>query len=886
MGKKKHPLTRSEVERDVDTEIEFHFERSINELIADGMSAADARRTAEERFGNVGRYSQKLKQTADVGRKQRAALVILESVFTDARQALRGLAREKLTAVTIIVTLALGIGANTTMFGIVDRLLLRPPPGITEPGAVKRLYVQRAFLDRTITSASVTYPDLLDFKAAGNFRDVAGYWNSSLPYRSDAAPRSIDVVAVTSRFFAVMGARPFIGRLFSTEADTDETVAVLDHGFWEREFGGDERVLGRSIHLGQKSYTIVGVASPGFRGVELRRTDVWLPALPAGDDIMNTPVWRTSRGFYWLRMVARLSPGVGSDVAAAEATTLHRLGRAEDTRYDPEATILVEHMLAARGPNGSAVARVSQWVLGVSIAVLLVACANVANLLLARMIRRRRELAVRLALGVSRSRLISFLTMESMALAATGGLVGLGFAFLFSERIAQVVLPSLVGTTIDQRAIWFAITVSLFAGIFAGLVPTIQGSNPNLMASVKSGTGDAATGDSRIRSALGVVQVCLSVLLLFGAGLFLKSLNQVNSIELGIDSENIMVASYDRSGFDFEDSQWDQFNNRAIETVAALPSVTSAVGVLGYPFGPSYGKGIEIPGLDSIPRGQDGGPYVSWVGPHYFKTVGTEIILGRDFDETDTAGQPLVVVVGEHMAQMLWPNESALGKCIGFSDEDGACMQVVGIARDTKRQNLTQANPSLLYYVPASQHDDPPHTVMARFAGDPTAATVAIRRAMSEVGPNQAAVNVRYMKDIISPQAQSWTLGATMLTAYGILALIVAAIGLYSLIAYSVDQRRKELGIRTALGATTPKLVWLVLRESLKIVLTGTVVGGGIAMLASPAMRDLLYQVSPRDPMVLATVAGILLSISFGAAVLPARKAAGVDPNEALRLEQ
>ncbi len=888
------------VERDLDDELTFHFEQTVEELMQKGRSRPQAEEEAKRRFGDERRWRRELGKLDRQAESRRRLGERLAAVRDDVRYAFRRMARSPGLTAAVVLTFALGIGANATMFGIVDRLLLRPPAHIVEPESVKRLvaeYMSPATGSLEIDEV-VTYPDYLDFAGAGSFSAVAGYTRRRLTIGEGEGARQLDAGLVTGNFFSLLGVRPALGRFFGPEEDAAgvEGAAVISWGLWREQFGGDRSALGATIDFGYGPYTIVGIAPRDFTGVDLQRVDVWLPLHTALSQMLGGPTWErrtTSRNTYWLYVVARVAPGVGPEAAAAEATTLYRGGRADEPEDNPfrSAQVLAAPLIAGRGPLAAAETSVAKWLAGVSLIVLLIASANVANLLLARAATRRHEVAVRLALGISRRRLLAQMLTESLMLALLGGAAALLVTRWGADLVRNLLLPDIVwgDSAVDGRVLVFVLLLSLLVGIAAGLAPALQSSRPDLVTALKSGGRGASTAGSRTRNALTILQAALSVVLLVGAGLFVRSLQRVEALDLGIRTEGVlMVRPVFAPGLSEE--QQTAFYRKAQERLNEVPGVAHAAASVGVPFRTVITTNLEVPGLDSLPRIGGGAPYAYAVGPGYLAALGLQLRQGRGILPTDVEGAPRVAVVNETMARALWPGEQPLGKCMIIGGAEGEppppCTEVVGVVVDARRSDLVEVA-AMQYYVPLAQDviREAPHALLVRAAGDPAALIPVVQRELLGLGPEVRFIGAQHFSEVLAPEKRSWKLGATMFTVFGLLALVVAAIGLYSVLAFGVAQRTQELGIRAALGATRERLLGLVLGEGVKLVAIGIALGLIVALLAGPRIAPLLFEVSPRDPLTLGAVAVVLLLVSVLASVLPALRATRVDPSHALRAE-
>ena len=817
----------------------------------------------------------------------------------DVDHALRGLRRRPAFTVVAILTLALGVGANATMFGVVDRLLLRPPDHVRDPERVVRFYTTgRSALSRESHTTSLgDYAGFAAVRERGrSFERVAGFLAHDVTLSRGPQAQLVKGSLVTASLFPLLGVRPAFGRFFSEDEDRASAapVVVLGHEIWRAHFGSDSAVIGRVIFVQGSPYTVVGVAPPGFTGVELGGTDVWLPLHVAAPSVlgMEGTSWQQMYGF-WMEFVARLRPGVMPQAADAEATVLFRQSRPEHMLRQPgeEVSVRLGPLIRGRGPTPLAEVRTAKWLAAMSVVVLLVACANVANLLLARAVDRRREVAVRLALGASRGRLVKQLLTESVLLAALGGAAALAVAYWGASALRAVLLPDVDWTTppVDPRVFAATAVVALGAGLLTGLVPALQASRPDLTAALKLGERSSGSAvHSAARVALLVVQAALSVMLLIGAGLFVRSLRNAQTTDLDMDAERALVAHLDLRGVGYTPPQVAAFYDRAADAVRGLPDVERVSLAASYPFGRGYGGWFEIPGRDSLPTLPSGGPYEYDVSPGYFATLGTPLLRGRDFTDADRAGAPPVVIVNETLARLYWPGSDAVGQCVLLSGPKDQCAQVVGVVANGRRFHIRE-DPQLMYYVPLAQsagrHAGASRALVVRPRGDPLAAAQSVRSAIQGLAADLPFVQVSTFAQLVEPQLRPWRLGAAVFSAFGALALVVAAIGLYGVISFGVAQRRGEFGVRMALGATAADLLRMVLGEGVRYAAVGVALGLVASLASASLIASFLYEVSPRDGATYGAVALLLLAVAVVASVVPAWRVTRVDPASVLRAE-
>ena len=886
------PRTTRALEADLREEIDTHLALCIDALVRRGVSPDRAATLARERFGDFERSM----QTLAVSARQREARMQrrewLDLVLHDLRHSLRQLRRAPGFTTTVVLTLALGIGANAVMFGVVDRLLLSPPLHVRDAERVVRLQMWSNRPGETSYASPVTnWVTYRDLATVPSFASLAAFGfpaNMSLGRGRDAI--SVRTSEVSASFFPLLGVTPVLGRFFLEEEDRPPAgtpVAVISHGFWMRRFGGARDALGARLPIGDVTYTVVGVAPRGFTGVDLHPVDVWVPVTTASHAAM--PEYMTDRGSLWLMTVARLAPGASEQLAAQQATAVFRRGYAAARNADSTATIAFSSVIAARGPGDNADAKVAVWLLGVAGVVLLIACANVATLLLARAVRRREEIAVRLALGVSRTRLAAQLLADSFLLAALGAAAALATAYFAGTVVRRVLLPD-VSTEIGFLGIRVVAVVGgavIFTGFLTGLAPVWQARHLDLGAALKAGGRGVTDTRSRARTSLLVLQAALSVLLLVGSGLFVRSLRNAETLRLGLDASRLVLAEVSFWNTDIEDARQREYWRDALASVSRLPGVERATLTVATPFRFSMAGFFRVPGVDSLPRLSTGGPYRHAVSTDYFATLGARVIRGRAFTTTDVAGAPRVVVINESMARLVFPGRDPIGACVRIHRADSIpCATIVGVVEDVRRTGLIE-DATLQYYLPIDQLVGPHTTAMIVRAGSstPEAAAVAVRKELQRLSSDIPFPMVRPYRELIDPQLRSWRLGATMFTVFGGLAFVVAIVGLYGMLAYSVAQRRFEFGVRLALGAAPRSLVRLVLARGARAMATGLLVGLTVAALAGRAIEPLLFRVSAVDRIVYLAVTAMVVVTTLAAAYVPSRRAGRIDPVTALRAD-
>jgi putative ABC transport system permease protein len=827
-------------------------------------------------------------------------LYMRDTLWQDLKYAARGLRRQPAFATAVVLTLALGIGANSAMFAIVDRMLFRPPPMLIDPANAHRVYFYSTSRGTENISGSYQYARYIDLATlTSSFSRTAGYSNRKFAVGVGEAARDMQIGVVSASFFSFFKAPPALGRYFTASEDSvpaGSPVAVLSYAMWETNYGSKRDVLGTKIQIGPTIYTVIGVAPSGFVGLWPDQPPAaFIPITNYAASSGNTfkQVWWKTYNWGWMSMIAQRKPGVS--IAAANAD----LSRAAQTSYrqmlltnprnspielaKPHASIA--SILAERGPKETSTAKVATWVAGVSFIVLLIACANVANLLLARALRRRREIAVRLALGVSRSRLLSQLLTESVLLAVLGGIAGVFVAQWSGGILRAHLLPKTTPDAVlrDPRTLLFAGGAALCVGLLTGLAPALQATRSDVAGDLKAGSREGTYHRSRTRTVLLVLQCALSVILLVGAGLFVRSLRNVQSVRLGYDTEPVVMVDLNMRGVQLDSTAKRELRERLMATVKATPGVENASYMNASPFWSYWNTYLFVDGIDTVAR--LGEFDLNAVSPGYFATLGTRVIRGRGFTDDDRAGARRVAVVAEAMGKRLWPGKDPLGQCIKVNADTMPCTYVVGIAEDIKSSHLAEET-NYYYYLPYEQNPGTPLPgLFVRVHGNAGEYLEAIRRRLQREMPGAAYVTTTPFRDVLSAQMSSWNLGATMFAAFGALALVLAAVGLYSVIAYNVTQRTHELGVRIALGAQTADVIRLVASDALKLAAAGVAFGAGTSLIAAKWVKPLLFNESARDPAVIAVVSVLLVSVAAAASWAPARRASRVDPQVALRTE-
>jgi putative ABC transport system permease protein len=819
-----------------------------------------------------------------------AAGGFVRDLVNDVVLTMRGLRRSPAFGVIVILTLGLALGANATMFGIVDRLLLRAPAHIEQPEQVYRVRVARWF-DRLMSpAAALSYPAFTDIRDHGRaFSHVSASLDDDVSFGVGPEGRSLKAVWASGQYFTLLQVRPVIGRFF-TEADDkvviSEPVAVVGFSFWRSVLASDPSAIGRSVRLNGRPYTIIGVAPKGFTGTELERVDVWLPLSTfLGPGL---PQLATHRGYQFLRVMVRLRAGISSTAANEDVARAYHEGHADYRPYEAKAVASLGSLIPGRdASNAGDNAKVAGWLFAMALIVLLIACANVASLVLARGLSRRGEVAVRRALGGNMGRLVRQFFTESLVVALLGCALGLGIAYFASDVVRSLLLPGTTWDTrvLDGRVLFVTAVATLFATLTAGLLPLIRGTKTDVAAELH-GAGRGSTGQPRRwLGGLLLVQMSLTTVLLVGAGLFVRSLSRVQRLDLGFQPQQMLRldASLDRKTNSARDVA--EFYRQTTERLRTLPGVEAVGPAIGAPFMSNYGASVRAPGIDSLPRLSGGGPYYMRVGYGAMEALQPRLLRGRFFEPNeDRPGAPRVAVLSQRMASTLWPNKDPLQQCISIFEEP--CARVIGVVGDVHRQGLRE-DPFMLFFVPLESSDTlpVPETLLIRVSGRPEAMIGTIRRELLAMRPNLPYVRIEPYEGLIAPEARSWRLGASMFSAFGALSLLIAAVGVYGVLSFSVRRRTRELGIRSALGASRGAVLRSVLLGGVVVALGGVAIGAFATWGLSTRLQPLLFETSAREPAAYWVAAAFIAVFAFLASVVPGLRATRVDPLVALRAE-
>ena len=814
----------------------------------------------------------------------------MHTLWQDARYGLRMLLKQRGFTVVAVITLAIGIGANATIFSFINGLLLRPLSGVERPDQLVGVYTSDY---SSGPYGESSYPDYLDFcQQANAFSGLAASESASLNLAGKEAAERVRAVFVTGNYFGVLGVRAVAGRTL-LEADDERSAipsAVISYGLWRRQFASDPGAVGRTIRLNDRSYTIVGVTAESFRGLRLGvPPDVWLPLLQESAE----PASRGDRG---LQITARLRNDVTIDQAQAQLTAIadrlahaypeSNMGTLEHPNSPRPMSVVQEARI--RPAQQKAVRRLAALLLVVVGLVLLIACANVANLLLTRAAVRRREVAIRVALGAGRWRLTRQLVTENISLSLIGGGAGLCVSFWTAGLIPTFFPPGEadgLDLSVDWRVLGFTLAITILTGLLFGFAPVLRASRSNLVSALKDDRSNPSLGQKRfgLRGVLVSAQIAVSLLLLIGAGLFLRSLRNAVTFDPGFAAHNLLLASLATGGAERSKAQTQAFYQQVLERVRAQPGVRSASLTSIVPLsGGGQRRGVRIEGYEPRPN-EDIEINTNVVGLTYFETLGIPIVQGRDFNETDKAGGSGVVIVNEEFAHRYFPGQSALSKRVR-TDSAGPYLEIVGVVRTAKYRDLREAALPFVY-IPLTQEMQGNMTLVVRTTVEPERLRVGIRNDLQAIDRSIPVFRVKTMTEEIEAALSADRMVTMLLAIFGGSALLLAAVGIYGVVSYAVAQRTHEIGIRMALGAQRTDVLRLVVRSGMMMAMAGVVVGLAAAYLLTRLLASLLFGITPTDlPTFVLVTLGLLL-IALLACYVPARRATKVDPLAALRYE-
>jgi len=868
---------RKRKQSDFAAEIEAHLELETQQLREQGLSEEEARRAARRAFGNLTQAQERFYESG--------CWLWWDHLVQDVRYGLRMLGKNPGFTAVAVLSLALGIGANTTIFSFVNALLFRTP-AVEAPGRLLQLWQRNAKASGLEEYMPLSYPGYMYYRDHNQvFSDLLAFDGEMRPVSWSRKTEGglVQGQLVSGNFFATLGVRPILGRAFlpnEDQAPASHFVIVLSHAFWEQRLGSDPAILGKALTLNGRDFTVVGVAPADFTGIIVgNQPDFWAP-LAATFEFTHDPQLLEGWDSLWLFGIGRLKPGATASQARAEMSVIAsrlRQDRPENNREIEAATFPVDLL---PGPFRGYVAAFTGLLMAVVGLVLLIACANAANLLLAKAVARRREIAIRSALGASRGRLVRQTLTESILLSSVGGAVGLVIAFWAVPPLLALkpaTLPVRIGVPIDWRVLGFTFLLALVTGVVFGLAPALRSSKLDLVPALKDEAFLAGLSRSRLGSLLVIGQVSICLVLLIGAGLCVRSLINARSIDPGFDTRRTLIAEVDPGSLGYSEAKRKTFYQQMLERLGALPGVSS-VSFAGYlPLATgrltqTFVIGQQKTSLEAM-----------YVGPAFCRTMGIPLLRGRDFTPGDAAASPTPVIINDALAHRFWPGQDPMGKVLGRADDKSPSgLVVAGVVRTGKYHTLSEG-PQAVIYLPADSGWKA--TLLVRTEGDPRALLAPVRREVQALDPNVVPIDLETMEQYMAlPLFPAHTTGL-LLGVFGAVALVLAVTGLYGVISYAVSQRTHDIGVRMALGAAERDVLKVVVGQGLRLTLIGVACGLLSAFGLTRVLGSLLYGIRPTDPLTFACVSLLLTVVALLASYIPARRATKVDPMVALRYE-
>jgi predicted permease len=877
---------------DIDDELRFHIDSRVEEYIAFGMTPGDARAEAMSRFGNVAAVQRSCQEIDQMTQHERNRADMWGALANDVRYAARILRRSPGFTIVAVLTLALGIGANTAILSVVNAVLLRPLP-YASPDRVVRVYT--AFRGSGTPRYAMSQPEFMDYRSLTHvFQNAAAFTGTSLTLTggcsatgSACEPERVRGVAATRDLLPVLGVTPLRGRNFEGDEGRAgrEPVVIVSHEFWQNRFGADPTLLGRALTLNGVSRRVIGILPPG---VTIARAEALIP-------IYINPDSLAGRATNYLSGVARLAPNVTVDQAQRELDVLTRTIAARYPTVYPASVGFGATVISMRDAIVGDVRPALLILLGAVGLVLLIACANVANLLLARGEARGREIAVRLALGASRRRIVRQLLTESLVLAMAGGVVGLGLAWWGTKALLAVnpeAIPRLELVRVDMTVGLAALALALVTGVVFGLVPALRLARPELQSSLKEGTRGGSVGrtQQRLGRALVAGEVALAVVVVIGAALLVRSFWTLRNVDPGFAPDHLLAIDLSVPPARYDDAAATAFYRRLVERVGTLPGVTIAAAASDLPpVANGNNWDIEILGRPRAPGSAAPSPNVRSVTTDYFRALRIATVRGRAFANEDVGSSRPVAVINETAQRTIWRDTNPVGQQIRFA-RDEPWVTILGVVRDVRSMGLEQDAPSELYLL----HEQLPRIagsaertmyVVARTTGDPAALSGAARAAVREVDPLVAITGIQPVTEMIELSVARPRFTMLLLGIFGVVALVLAAVGIYGIMSHAVKRRTREIGIRMALGARPADVLRLIVGQGMSLAGLGLAIGVVAALAATRLMARLLYGVSATDPVTFGAIVLLLALVAFAASWVPARRAVATDPTSALRSE-
>lgn len=893
---------RRQHEEKLEKELRHHLDLHTSDLIGQGYSPEEAQRQAHLALGGP-------EQVKEMCRDARGTRW-LEELLQDLRIAVRMLRKNPGFTLVVAATLALGIGANTAIFGLVDALLLRPLPIVKAPNELVLLVRGDG------RGPTLSYPDFKVLRERNEvLSDLALYTQAPISFGNNVRSEVVLGAMVSGNYFDVLGITPSLGRALLPEEDRTpgtHPVVVLSHSFWRTRFNRDLTLVGKTIVLNNQRFTVVGIGPAGFDGERPpMKVSLWIPVMMTATmrgeprEIRHDPL--SNRQDENFGAIGRLKQGVSITQAQTALETINRQLELSnppppEQRINPNddrsLRLLRPHGIML-GPIREMAVTSSRLAGATVLTVLLIACANVANLLMARAAKRRKEVAVRLALGATRGRLIRQLLTESVLLALVGATAGLFLAYWINQLLMAFKPPFpppftfALDLSFDFRTFAFTFLLAIATGVIFGLVPALQASRPDVLPALKDGSNAEGTRVRwlNLRNALVVTQVALSLALLISTGLFLRTLRYAQRIDLGFKPDQVLQVSFNLRLQGYNEAKGREFYRQIVERLESLPGVQTASVTNLLPLGfiwlstPVVPEDREVPPNERVFAGS-----VS-VGSQYFETIGTPLLRGRGFTAQDTIKSPQVAIVSEKLARRLWPEikepGEALGKRLRVGRSDSVSCQVIGVAKDARNNifNRIDREPEPTIYRPFAQNYSAVASLIVRTDGDPRGLFSAVRHEVAALDENLPPQNLQPLSETVSLASWSARTGAAVLGVFGLLGLVLAAVGIYGVMSYSVSRRTREIGLRMTLGAETRDVIKLILKQGMGLTLIGTIIGLMLALAVTRLLTSLLYGVTATDPATFAGVVLFVIGVAVLACYLPARRATKVDPMMALRCE-
>jgi predicted permease len=860
---------KGDVEQELSDELAYALDALVEKKITEGLSEVEARRQAAMQLGGVEQLKEKVREAK--------AGYYLEGLFRDIRYGVRMLLKHKGFTAVAVIALALGIGANTAIFSLVNGVLLRPLPF---PDAERIIYFEGKNPSSGITDSNISYLDFTDWSQQTDlFASTAAFWTGNANLGADGAePERVPRAGVTAGFFSVLGVQPVLGRTFLPEDDKPGTIsaAIISHGLWKRRFGSDPVIIGKQVQISSRPITVIGVMPPGFEFPE--QTQIWVTsAVSLSEEPRDNRAWSA---------IARLNAGIDLKQAQTRISAINaqldKQFHETNKGWDVFLSTLQERVVREVKPSLLAL-------LGAVGFVLLIACANVANLLLARGAARQKEIAIRAAMGASRTRVLRQMLTESILLSVIGGIAGLLLSVWLTAVLISILpegAPRLEQVGIDYRVLTFALGVSALTGILFGIVPALQASKLDVTSALKEG-GRSAEGHRRTsaRSLLLIGEVALSLMLLVGAGLLIKSFLRLQEVRPGFNAHNVLISNVALPGAKYKDQQSVEFFRQLKERLETAPGVQAVGGSVNLPLnasGYAIGRGF-IPEGRPLTVDENKDAMFSTITGDYFRALQIPLLAGRTFEPRDNVDGPKVVIINETIAKRHFGSPTAaIGKRLTIWHDEKFMREIVGVVGDTKTGSLTEEGGAQIYVPHAQDSGWNFMGLVIRTAGDPAAFATTLRREVQALDKDQPIYNVRTMDDVVMNSLGTRRVSMQLFAVFGIAALLLAAIGIYGVMAYTVTQRTQEIGIRMALGAQRSDVLGLVVRQGMTLAAIGVVAGLGGAFSLTRVMASLLFHVRPDDPTTYLAISFLLIVVAFLAGYLPARRAAKLDPVIAL----